>query len=104
MGGLTRPKCLSSKHLGQQINVFCACIGGGVWYNGDMKDKKHIVSYDALQTASQTAKKQHQRIGQLVVNTLLPAHGHTNPEDLLELFYCEDKEFWKKATKALDIR
>ncbi len=73
-------------------------------YNIGMKNKKHIVSYDALQTASQTAKKQNQRIGQLVVNTLLPAHGHTNPEALLELFYCEDKDFWKKAIIALDIR
>ena len=104
MGGLNRPKCLCSKHLRQQINVFCACIGGGVWYNGGMKNKKHIVSYDALQTASETAKNQNLRIGQLVVNTLLPAHGHTNPEALLELFNCEDKDFWKKATLALDIR
>ena len=69
-----------------------------------MKNKKHTVSYDALQTASQTAKKQNQRIGQLVVNTLLPTHGHSNPEDILALFYCEDKDFWKNATKALDIR
>ena len=73
-------------------------------YNDSMKNKKHTVTYDALQTASQTAKKQNQRIGQLVVNTLLPAHGHTNPEALLELFNCEDKDFWKKATLALDIR
>ena len=69
-----------------------------------MKNKKHIVSIDALNSATQVAKKQNQRIGQLVVNTLLPAHGHTNPEALLELFYCEDKDFWKNATKALDIR
>jgi len=68
------------------------------------KNKKHTVSIAALNTATQTAKKQNQRIGQLVVNTLLPLHGHNNPEDILALFYCEDKEFWQKATKALDIR
>jgi len=84
--------------------VFCACIGGEVWYNEDMKEKKHIVRFSALQNAFETAKKQNQRIGQLVVNTMLPAHGHTNPEALLELYNCEDKDFWKKAVLALDIR
>jgi hypothetical protein len=69
-----------------------------------MKEKKHIVRFSALQTAFETAKKQNQRIGQLVVNTMLPAHGHTNPEALLELYNCEDKDFWKKAVLALDIR
>ena len=72
-------------------------------YNEGMKNKKHIVKIDDLLVCAASAKDNHQRIGQLVVNTLLPTHGHTNPEDLLELFYCEDKDFWKKATKALDI-
>jgi hypothetical protein len=69
-----------------------------------MKGKKHIVSIEALNSATMVAKKQNQRIGQLVVNTLLPLHGHNNPEEILALFYCEDKDFWKNATKALDIR
>ena len=68
------------------------------------KNKKHIVSIEALNSATMVAKKQNQRIGQLVVNTLLPLHGHNNPEEILALFYCEDKDFWKNATKALDIR
>ena len=68
------------------------------------QNKKHTVSIQALNAATMAAKKQNQRIGQLVVNTLLPTHGHSNPEDILALFYCEDKDFWKNATKALDIR
>ena len=67
------------------------------------QDKKHSVSMDALITCTRVAKEEHQRIGQLVVNTLLPTHGHSNPEDILALFYCEDKEFWQNATKALNI-
>jgi hypothetical protein len=62
--------------------------------------KKQRVPHAVLHEVTQEAKDRNQRMGQYVVNTLLPS---SDGESTSPLFYCEDSRFWDTVFDYIEV-
>lgn len=62
--------------------------------------EKHRVPHSVLWEVAQEAKGRNQRMGQYVVNTLLPG---SDGERTAPLFYCEDSRFWDTVFDYFEV-
>lgn len=62
--------------------------------------EKRQVPHAVLWEVAQEAKDRNQRMGQYVVNTLLPG---SDGESTALLFYCEDSRFWDTVFDYIEV-